>query len=70
MLKVTIYDGPGGTEVSYIEGVTEPGGKRRVMKYGIRYQGHKVVIAFEEGNRKVFNGFRYIVDTIPDEKPI
>lgn len=69
MRKVTIYDGPGGSEVSYIEGVTEPGGVRKVKNISSIGAGvMTVVILFGNGERKDFCGFRCIVDEINDPK--
>lgn len=64
MLKVTIYDGPMGMETSYIEGVTEPGGTRKVRQ--IMTQGDTHLVIFDNGEEKRFNGFRSILDTIND----
>lgn len=66
MLKVTIYDGPMGTETSYIEGVEELGGKRKVEEI---YAGKEhVLIVFTNKEEKIFTGFRSITDKIHDPK--
>jgi hypothetical protein len=67
MLKITIYDGPGGSECSYIEGVKEPGGKRSVKSIITYPNTQSVYIEYENDDSRTYNGFRYIIDQIQEK---
>lgn len=66
MRKITIFDGPGGATVEYIEGVTEPGGSRKPVQ--ITYHETDVLIDFDNKDFKRFSGFRSIVDEHHERK--
>lgn len=66
MRKVTIYDGPIGSETVFAEGEKELGVGRMVKE--IVTDRSRVQINYEGGGCKIYTGFRFIFDDNGQEK--
>lgn len=67
MRKVTIYPTNSlDISVEYIEGVTEPSGTRKVT--AITFNHDQILIDFDNGDFRRFNGFRGILDEHDETK--